>query len=113
MSRLSDADFESIFQAIQNGQTPHEIVYGKVVSRDERRKLIKIESFGDQWIPLVGLRQKVTYYDTTPTGVKEKSATIEPQVPAVGETAVILRQMGERRLGKCVGVVLSSKSFVG
>jgi hypothetical protein len=104
---LSHSDWESIYQAIQRALPAHEVTYGAVVKRDVKRKLVWLKEFGDQPIPLVGFKGEVTYYDTTPTGVKKKVAKIEPEVPNVGEIVVVLRQMGSRRLPKCVGVVLS------
>lgn len=104
---LTQADWESIYQTINSALPTHEVTYGKVVKRDTKKKLVWLKEFGDQPIPLVGFKAEVTYYDTTPTGVKKKVAKIEPEVPKVGELVVVLRQMGSRRLPKCVGVVLS------
>ena len=108
---LSDADWNSIYTAIAKAIPPNEVVYGKVVKRDEKKKLIWLKEFGEQPIPLVGFNGTVTVYDETAQGVKKKVVKVEPQVPRVGELVVVLRQMGVRRLPKCVGVVLS-RGFV-
>jgi hypothetical protein len=111
---LNDRDYDAIFEEIRRGIPPHEVTYGKVVKRDVTKKLVWLKEYGDQAIPIVGLRHIVTYYDTTPTGVDKKTALIEPEVPKVGELVVVLRQMGSRRLPKCLGPVLSrAGSYVG
>ncbi len=111
---LTERDYDAIFEEIRRGIPPHEVTYGKVVKRDEKKKLVWLKEYGDQAIPIVGLRQKVTYYDTTPTGVKKREAVVEPEVPKLGELVVVLRQMGSRRLPKCLGPVLSrAGSYVG
>lgn len=108
---LTDADWNAIYQAIDRAIPPSEVTYGKVVKRDENKKLIWLAEFGDQPIPLVGMNGQVTIYDETPQGVRKKTVKIQHEVPKVGELVVVLRQMGVRRLPKCVGVVLS-KGFV-
>lgn len=111
---LTDRDYDAIFEEIRRGIPPHEVTYGVVVKRDTSKRLVWLKEYGDQPIPIVGLRQEVTYYDTTPTGVKKKIALVEPVVPKVGELVVVLRQMGSRRLPKCLGPVLSrAGSYVG
>lgn len=108
---LSDADWNAIHSAIQRAVPVSELTYGRVTKRDERKKLIWLKEFGDQPIPLVGFNGTVTVYDETPAGTKKKIVRLEHEVPHIGELVVVQRQMGERRLGKCVGVVLS-KGFV-
>lgn len=109
---LTDADFAAIYKAIEEAIPQSEVVYGKVIKRDVAQGLVWLDEFGDQPIPLVGFNGEVHFYDTTPTGVKLKKAKIVHQVPKKGQTVVVLRQLGSRRLPKCVGVVLSKGSFV-
>lgn len=108
---LDDSDWNAIYEAISRAIPQHEIVYGRVVKRDEHKKLIWLKEFGDQPIPLVGFNGKVTVYDETATTTRRKVVKLEHEVPQKGDLVVVLRQMGTRRLGKCVGVVLS-KGFV-
>ena len=111
---LTERDYDGIFEEIRRGTPPHEVTYGRVVKRDDKKKLVWLAEYGDQAIPLVGMRMQVEYFDTTPTGVKTRKATIDPVVPALGELVVVLRQMGSRRLPKCIGSVLSRPgSYVG
>lgn len=108
---LQQADWESIYNAIRTTIPAHEVTYGKVVKRDARKKLVWLSEYGDQPIPIVAFNQTVTIHDETPTGIKVKTVKIDVEVPKVGELVVVLRQMGERRLPKCIGVV-QGKGFV-
>jgi len=109
---LTEADQNTIYQMIERAITASVIIYGKVIARDERKGLIKLKEFGDQWIPLVGFRGTVKYYDETATTTKVKTVKVVPEVPKIGETVVVLRQFGSRRLPKCVGVILSTGNYV-
>lgn len=109
---LTDADFQAIYDAILAEIPQSEVVYGKVVKRDAAKGLVWLKEFGDQPIPLVGFNGHAKVYDTTPTGVRMRKAKILHEVPKKGQLVVVLRQLGSRRLPKCVGVVLSKGSFV-
>ena len=102
---LNEREWDSIYAAIRSTNPQNEVVYGRVVKRNVAKKVIYLSEFGDQPIPLVALNAVAHVYDETPTGVKKKTVKIEFEVPKVGELVVVLRQMGERRLPKCVGVV--------
>jgi hypothetical protein len=120
---LDEADWESIYRAINSAVTPSEIVYGRVIKRDTKRLLIWIKEFGDQPIPLVGFNGIVSHFDTIPEGnivdegldvdmkTVKKTQWIEHEVPRIGQTAVVLRQFGRRRLPKCIGIILSKGDF--
>lgn len=107
---LSDQDMNQVQRMIDSATRSSEVVYGKVVRRDEPRKLIWLSEFGDQAIPLVGFNWTVKVYPLS-GAPQVKRAIIE--VPKIGQTAVVLRQMGSRRLPKCVGIILSSGGFQG
>lgn len=110
---LTDADWNSIYRAIRENAAPTEIVYGKVVARDVPGLRVKVEGMGDQWIPLVGFRATIHYYDQDALGVtNKKTAQVEYEVPKIGELAVVIRTFGARRLSKCVGIILSKGNFV-
>jgi hypothetical protein len=104
---INDADINRIQMMIDTALRPSEIVYGKVVKRDESRKLVWLSEFGDQPIPLVGFNGTAKVYIQ---GVV-KLLKIKHEVPKVGQTVVVLRQLGSRRLPKCVGVVLTPGGF--
>lgn len=79
---------------------------GKVLKRDEGNKLVWTAEFGDQPIPLVAFDYCVNYYDTDNTGiVSKKTATIEVQVPKIGEIVIIAKELGVNRLPRCLGVL--------
>lgn len=112
MAGLSHEDWQSIYGAISAAQQSETVVYGTVVKRDERRKLIWLREFGSQPIPLVGFKGHVKIYDDNGAGTTIKKVEIVHEVPKIGETAVVMRQFGSRRLPKCVGIVLSTGNFV-
>lgn len=93
---------------------------GKVIKRDEGKKIVWLEEFGDQPIPLVAFTYNVKYYDETPGGTtvpstgspsphttRTKTVKAEIQVPKVGETVLVARELGTRRLPRCLGVILA------
>lgn len=106
---LNDQDINTVQRMIDTAIRPSEVVYGKVIRRDEARKLIWMAEFGDQAIPLVGFEGLFKVYDNGSV----KHVRIKHEVPKVGQTAVVLRQMGSRRLPKCVGIILSPSGFQG
>lgn len=110
---LTDKDAEIIWKMIESKIPTNEVTYGVVTKRDVRRKLIWLTEYGDQPIPIVGLRYKVKVYDDNGTNVTMKTYEVTPQVPLVGDKVVVLRQMGSRRLPKCVGVILSPGGYQG
>ena len=110
---LDQNDWASIYAAIEAAIPSSEIVYGTVTKRDADKRLIWMaEEFEDQPIPLVGFNGHVKVYDDNGTTTSIKRYEIIHEVPKVGETAVVLRQLGSRRLPKCVGVILSRGGFV-
>ena len=91
---------------------------GKVIKRDEAKKLVWIEDFGDQPLPIIGFDYTVDVYDETPAGttvpsvgsgspykVKKKTLTIKVQVPKIGQTVVIASELGSKKLPRCLGVI--------
>lgn len=111
---LEHPDWSSIYDAIAAGQRPSEVVVGKVVKSNKKNMVVWIKEFGDQPIPCVGFRYEFTFYDETPLKTKKKTAVAKPQVPRKGDIVVVLRQLGERRLARCIGVILSPpKAYVG
>jgi len=89
---------------------------GKVIKRDEDKMLVWIEEFGDQPIPLVFFDYEVKYYDETPNGTtvpsagssspfqtNSKKAKVKVIVPKIGDTVLVARELGSRRLPRCLG----------
>jgi hypothetical protein len=81
-------------------------VTGKVSKVDKANKCIFMKEFGDQPIPIVGFDSEVKYYDTDNTGkIIAKKATVTVVMPKVGATVLVAREMGLRRMPRCLGVV--------
>ncbi len=123
-TRLSHRLWNTIQQLVAESTPGSEVVYGQVIDRDEDKMLVWLEDFGDQPIPIVGFRYTVNVYDESPRGTTvpaqgqsspyqtyKKQFKVKTECPKIGDTVVVLRQMGSRRLAKCVGIVLS-KGFV-
>jgi hypothetical protein len=91
---------------------------GKVIKRNEADKLVWLEEFGDQPIPIVGFDYELKYYYASSAGLATPAAgaglpsktitkTIKAKVrvPKVGETVVVAREFGSRRIPRCIGVI--------
>lgn len=120
---LDKEDWESIYQAIEAAKQPSEVTYGIVIKRDVKHRLIWVSEFGEQPIPIVGFQASVTVYDVEPNNhitdmgldveetVTARHFQIDHVVPEIGDTVVIVRQFGGRRLPKCLGTVLSVDNY--
>jgi hypothetical protein len=104
---LSYSDWESIYSAINSSQRGSEVVVGKVVKSNQKNMVVWLKEFGDQPIPCVGFAYEAIFYDETPLKTKRKTANVRAKVPKKGDIVVVLRQLGERRLARCVGVILA------
>lgn len=109
---ITHAEWNNIYEQIRKTQTDDEVTYGKVIKRDDVNKLIWLAEFGDQPIPLAAFNGHIKYSDDTGLGTKSRTAKIVWEVPNVGEVVVVLRQSGERRLPRCVGVIMSTNYVV-
>lgn len=100
-------------------------VTGKVIKTDVKNKCIYMKEFGDQPIPIVGFDHEVKYYDESPRGTdygaagsnakyitRVKTAKISVVVPKRGDTVLVAREMGTRRLPRCLGVIQGKKWIV-
>ncbi len=84
----------------------------KVISVDEHRHVVFVKSFGDQPIPLFAFEYDVNTLDTLKNGkTKMRHTVAKPRMPKKGDTVLIARHMGSRRLPKCIGI-LQSTHFV-
>ncbi len=111
---IDRTEWESIGKMIERvmRKTGGYVSQGKVIDRDANRKVIFLEGFGSQPIPIFGFNYRLKYYDTQSDGsVKVRYLDIEPTLPEIGETVLIIKQQGTRRLPRCVGV-LQSTGFV-
>lgn len=80
---------------------------GTVVKRDEVNRLVWIEDFANDPLPLVAFDYEVKYYDTDANGnLIARKAKVTPVVPKVGQTVVIAYESGLSRLPRCIGVLL-------
>lgn len=117
---ISEGEWESIVNLFNRliKKKGEYFVTGKVTKRDEKRKLIWLNEFGDQAIPIVCFDYEINYYDETPSDTnttavgaaaqfktKKKKVISKVMVPKVGQTVVVAREFGTRRLPRCLGVI--------
>lgn len=105
---LGEGDFKSIAAMVRRmlGEKGEYFVSGLVIKRDAKRKLVWLAEFGDQAIPIVGFSHTVKYYDTNQVGkVLPKISKVEVVVPAIGDSVLVARELGTRRLPRCLGVI--------
>lgn len=108
---MNEGDFRSVRALIEKmlGMKGEYFVTGIVIKRDEATKVVWLAEFGDQAIPLVALDYEVKYYDTDQLGkTTMKLAKVRPLLPKVGQTVVVARELGSRRLPRLIGVLLGT-----
>jgi hypothetical protein len=94
----------AISKAVSKIGTSH--VQGKVVKRDVERGLIYMNEFGAQPVAMVGFDYEVKYYDTQPDGTVEvKKVIVKPMLPKVGQTVLVAKLLGSRRIPRLIGVI--------
>lgn len=121
-SDLAPEIWNGIADAIDESRANREIVFGKVVKRDEANKLIWLQEYGGLAIPLAALTFGFAYYDTDQNGAVTKkedrtgtndSFHTKIIVPRIGQMAVILDPGGQHRFPICVGVIQSTNYWQG
>lgn len=128
---LSDPEWLSIRTMIEqvvrqvSGTRGDFFVTGKVVKVDAKNKCIYMKEFGDQAIPIVGFDYEVNYYDESPKGTTtqaegdaaqfrtiKKTAKVSVVMPRKGDSVLVARELGTRRLPRCLGVIQGKKWIV-
>lgn len=80
-------------------------VTGQVIKIDAVNRLIYMAEFGDQPIPIVAFNYLVDVYDDNGTSVAKKTLTTKVAMPKVGDTVVVAREFGTRRLPRALGIL--------
>jgi hypothetical protein len=128
---ISEPEWESIralcekISANVSGTRKDYFITGKVVKVDSKNRCIFLSEFGDQPIPIVAFDYEVSYYDETPKGtvgvavgaasqskISKKKATTVVVMPKVGQTVLVARELGTRRLPRALGVILGKNWIV-
>jgi len=129
---LSSNVWNAIYDVIARSQKGREITFGKVVKRDETKKLVWLEEFGDLAIPLVFFGYTFQHYDTEPIGnvtsgqpvstkktLRQDTTNTNPNyqvqvmVPKIGQMVAVLNPAGSRRFPMCVGAIQSTDYWTG
>ena len=102
---------------------PTEIIFGEVIKRDTKHKLVWINELGDQPIPLIGFGANLTAFDVVPDGnivdvdmdmntvANQRIFQIDPITPQLGQKVCVIRQFGLNRLAHCIGIALSVENY--
>jgi hypothetical protein len=131
-SNLSSGVWNAIYDAIARGQRHREVTFGKVVRRDEAKKLVWLEEFGAMAIPLVYFGFTFEHFDTEPIGNVTSGQPVNTQktlrrdvtktnphyqvqvmVPRVGQIVCVLNPAGTRRFPMCIGVIQGTDYWQG
>jgi hypothetical protein len=121
---ISEPEWASIRNMVETvvgdmaGNRASHFTTGKVIKRDETKKLVWLEEFGDQPIPIIGFDYEVKYYYASSAGLSTpatggglpsktitKTVKVKVKVPKVGDTVVVAREFGSRRIPRCLGVI--------
>jgi hypothetical protein len=109
---ISDPEWESISQMVEaivkrvTGTRADFFTTGRVVKVDAANKCVYLAEFGDQPIPIVGFNYTMKYYDEGSSGtIKQKDASAVLVMPEVGQSVLVAREMGTRRLPRALGVI--------
>lgn len=112
---LTHEDWRNIDQRVSNlikGSHGPYVSQDVVIKNDTLKNVIWVKQFGDYPIPMFTFDYNVKYYDTQSGGLIAKQAVVTPICPNVGDTVLILRQNGSRKLPKCVGVLRSTDFII-
>jgi hypothetical protein len=80
-------------------------VTGKVIKVDTQNRCVYLAEFGDQAVPVVGFNYTASYYVQESGSMTKKTATAEIQMPKVGQSVLVAREMGTSRLPRALGVI--------
>lgn len=110
---ITEAEWQSIRSMVE-GLVPtmtaarkDYLVTGTVKKVDKKNKLVWLAEFQSQAIPIIAYDYDVTYYDTDSTGVVRKKVTkATARMPRVGQTVLVVRELGVSTLPRCLGVLM-------
>jgi hypothetical protein len=109
---ITDPDWASINNLIEkvaarvSGKRQDYFITGQVIKVDAPNKLIYMAEFGDQPIPIVAFDYTVNYYDQLSDGtMTRRTVTATVKMPKVGDTVVVARELGTRRLPRVLGIL--------
>ena len=128
---ISEPEWTSIVTMIEKvvrrivGTRGDYFITGKVIKVDNLNKCVYLKEFGDQPIPIVGFDYEVKYYDESPRGTNygasgsaanfktlKKTAKATVIMPKIGDSVLVARELGTRRLPRCIGVIQGKKWII-
>lgn len=104
---ITDAEWASVHTLIEKkvADKGEPFVTDKVIKRDPDQRVIWTKDFGDEPIPVVAFNSFVRTFDSTASGISVRNVTGNAIVPEIGDTVLIARELGTRRLPRCLGVI--------
>lgn len=111
---ITEGEWESIATMVERivadvaGSRRDYFITGKVTKVDKLNQCVYLDEFADQPIPVVGFDYEIMYYDNDGSKVSKKQAAASVVMPKVGSVVLVAREMGTRRLPRCLGVILGT-----
>jgi len=116
---ISETEWHSIGAFIEkiakqvSGKRQDFFTTGEIIKIDVPNKCVYLAEFGDQPIPVVAWDYTFDYYWENQSGDYIKSTgTARLKVPKVGDTIVVCRELGTRRLPRALGILQGTNWIV-
>jgi len=116
---ISETEWHSIGRFIEkiasqvSGKRQDYFTTGQVIKIDTPNKCVYLAEFGDQPIPIVAWDYTLDYYDTDQNGnVQKRTSRATAIMPRVGDTIVVVRELGTRRLPRAIGILKGTNWIV-
>lgn len=107
---ITDAEWASVHTLVEKkvADKGEPFTTDKVIKRDPDQRVVWTKDFGDEPIPIVDFQNSIRSFDTTPSGIAIRTLEGHAIVPQIGDTVLIARELGTRRLPRCLGVIGSN-----
>lgn len=108
---ITDPEWASVSNLIEkiaarvSGKRQDYFITGTVIKVDAVNQLVYMAEFGDQAIPIVAFNYTVDFYDDNGTGISKKTVTAKVAMPKIGDTILVARELGTRRLPRALGIL--------
>lgn len=116
---ITEAEWTSIGKYIEkiagqvSGKRQDYFTTGQVIKVDIANRCVYLAELGDQPIPIVGWRYTVDYYYEDQSGnLTKRTATAQVIPPKVGDTIVVIKELGTRRLPRAIGILYGTNWIV-
>jgi len=119
MALISETEWHSIGAYIEKiagqvcGKRQDYFTTGQVIKVDIPNRCLYLAEFGDQPIPIVAWNYTMDYYYEDQSGnITKRTGTARVIPPKIGDTVVVIREFGTRRLPRALGMLLGTNWIV-